>query len=104
MSARPSAAQLRELAAVVPESKPGRKGREGGLMCVWAYVDRTRGLTLIRGNKAMKLLLEEAGAYDDARYSVSGRGWVLTDEPAAEVLALAESWRGCIVRVREVGQ
>lgn len=101
---RPTAAQMREIAQAAPKSKPGGKPREGGLMCVWAYVDRGRGLTLIRGNRAMRLLLEEAGVYDVARYSTSGRGWVLDDAAAANVVALAESWRGCIVKVREVAR
>lgn len=100
---RPTAAQVRDIVQVVPKSKPSTGARrEGGLMVVHAWDDRSRNLVLIRGNKGVRMLLDEAGAGDVARWSTSGRGWVLPGETAAEVLALAQSWRGCIVKLHRV--
>lgn len=101
---RPTAAAMRELAEAVPKSKP-RKGprSEGGLMVVHVWDDKARGLALFRANRGMGALLEAAGVADVARWSTSGRGWVLPDDAAGAALALAESWRGVIVKVKQVG-
>ena len=56
---------------------------------LWIYDDPTRGLALIRG-RSVKAVLIAAGALDAARWSVSGKGWVLPGAKVADVCAMAD--------------
>lgn len=54
----------------------------------WVYDDPGRGLVLLRGD--VHGLLDHAGVLDRSRWSVSGKGWVLSATDAADLLALAD--------------
>lgn len=56
---------------------------------LWIYEDRARGLALIRGLNVKKVL-ELAVVLDRARYSTSGRGWVLPIDTIADIAAMAD--------------
>lgn len=57
----------------------------------WVYDDPARGLVLLRGD--VRDLLDDAGVLDRSRWSVSGKGWVLSVADAADLLALADMRR-----------
>lgn len=56
---------------------------------LWIYDDPGRGLALLRGRN-VKVVLESAGALDVARWSVTGKGWVLPAARLADVCAMAD--------------
>lgn len=56
---------------------------------LWVYDDPARGLALLRGLN-VKSVLEAAGALDVARWSVSGKGYVVPAAMVADVCAMAD--------------
>lgn len=67
---------------------------------LWIYDDSSRGLALLRGRN-VKSVLRSACALDVARWSVSGKGWVVPGDRIADVCAMAD-YEGVPYRVKAV--
>lgn len=65
----------------------------------WVYDDPARGLVLIRGD--VRDLLDEAGVSERARWSTTGKGYVLAAGDLADVLATAD-YRNRRYRIKQV--
>jgi hypothetical protein len=66
---------------------------------LWVYEDRQRGLALIRGHGVQRVL--ELAGVANARFSVTGKGWVVPGVDVPDVVAMAQ-YDGVVVRFKEV--
>lgn len=68
---------------------------------LWVYDDPSRGLALLRG-RGVKAVLQSAGALDVARWSMSGKGWVVPGARVGDICAIAD-YENVPYRVKAVG-
>jgi len=69
------------------EPKPGAP--KGPASVLWVTEDRERGLALVRGLNVQRVL-ELACALDGARWSPSGKGYVVSADQLPDIAAMAQ--------------
>lgn len=89
----------------IPAAKPSKGAPERRLRVpFWIYEDPARNLALIRGNPAtVREALEYAGMSDAAKYSVTGKGWVISLECLPNLAAMSD-YAGIPYRIKMVGE
>lgn len=99
---RPRARDIRAMVEEIPDAKPGR-GQRRFRAPFWVYEDRARNLALIRGNpRTVREVLELAVLTEEARWSSSGKGWVLSLDHLPNLAAMAD-YAGAPYRCKQVG-